>query len=1114
MVLDLMPYSCTCCKSDLVVNQDSSSVSFRCTKCKKRTKDFFTNIDDAYLSYCKNPFDCPEDDPEIQKQKKRQKELDAIIRILQPQKINQSSSRPERIPEPNQSSSFDADESEETASGFQTKDERDNVLREIKLDSFLEETFDDGFENEKFEVIHVIQKNPTKPEPASEESCKIINPKLYDLLKEKDRLPYRHQVETLEKSMDGNNVYIKSPTSSGKTISFLLPILNEILNSDSKRLCAVIIYPTKALTKDQFKEIGEYTKVLDVTLARLDGNIGKKKDGTLDQKLRIDILSKKPQIILTNIDFIEKHMGEHDPFSNKLNELMMDFKFLVIDEIHKYGGTFGTKLAGTLQRMNHKYGEFQTIAASATLENPEEFAKSLGLDPVEIVTGEGNRGMMTISMLYPGPMCSQRDVMVDILGKFRERNHRSLSFSNSRMGAEEIAIEATEKGIKIKVHRAGLLPEVIENNENEFLNGELDSLSSTPTLEVGINIGDLTGVVSEFVPYYTLTQRIGRGGRSGQDSYGFVVLDTGDPVSQFYKFHPQYYEKENLDIFIDVNNDLLKKITLLLASRDKPFTEKDIETIKANSENSSFPGHGESMESLMENGLLQPNDDGNFIPTLSITDKNLKNFSLRDIGQTVDINHNGKKMGDWDMPMAFEKLFEGSIYLHDKKTYRCSKFSENKFPPYIVSDVEIVPKSEENLRTQPFVDIVPEIEETLSEQFIFGLGYSLCFLNIKKTIAEYRQWGVSNSDKEASGSKTAAPSVIKSIQPCSIDSPTTGIVVDLKGVMPEILQRSPQIAQEPHKVLHSFEHLLIQAGNSMTGGVSGDIDGITLSNKNKIFIFDKSTNGGNGACNRIFSNVKDWIQRADEIVKLCECKKGCPKCIRYNSCSKRNDGLTKTGVLTLLKILIKGDTFVDKYDVQPNDVQPNDVQPKDVQPKDVPPKDVQPNDVPPKDWITKTMEDEKTEFKSSIQINVKRYDLGETKHEKLKDKTLVENIIKTICGFGNADGGELIIGRRDDGTIFGLEYDMKLLKEPNIDQLQNYFATIFCEQIKDMGFVSKLKIYFDTVDKKTICLVTVPSRGKEPIFTSNEKLYARIQTSTRELRGQEQYDYINKNFPK
>ena len=1095
-----MSYECPCCKSELVVSQDSSSVSFRCKKCNKRTKDFFTNIDEAYQSFCNNPFDCPEDDPEIQKQNKIQKELDSINRLLRPQEIHEgSNSRTQKISEPNQSGS--SDESEETVSDFQTKDARDSVLREIKRDSFLNDTFDDGFEFKKFEVIHVIQKNPTKPEPASDESCEIINPKLYNLLKEKDRLPYRHQVETLEKSMAGNNVYIKSPTSSGKTISFLLPILNEILNSDSKKLCAVIIYPTKALTKDQLKEIDEYTKELDVTLERLDGNIGKK-DGIIDQKYRIDILNKKPQILLTNIDFIASHMGEHDPFSNKFNELMMDFKFLVIDEIHKYGGTFGTKLAGTLQRMNHKYGKFQTIAASATLENPEEFANSLGLSPVEIVTGQGNRGMMTISMLYPGPKCSQRDVMVDILAKLTDRNHRSLSFSNSRMGAEEIAIEAEEKMIKIKVHRAGLLPEVIENNENEFLNGELDSLSSTPTLEVGINIGDLTGVVSEFVPYYTLTQRIGRGGRSGQDSYGFVVLDTGDPVSQFYKFHPQYYEKENLDILIDVNNDLLKKITLLLASRDKPFTEKDIETIKENSDNSSFPGHGESMASLMEDDLLVQRDDGTFTSTLSIPDKNLKNFSLRDIGQTVNIKLDGNKIGDWDMPMAFEKLFEGSIYLHDRETYRCSKFSKNKFPvPEIVSDVHLVTDDEKNLRTQPVVDVVPEIEETLSEEFIFGLGYSLCFLNIKKTIAEYVQYGISKPGKEAGGSKTALKHVIKSIQPCSIDSPTTGIVFDLEGVLPEIL-KSSQIAQEFHNVLHSFEHLLIQSGNSMTGGVSGDIDGITLSNEKKIFLFDKSTNGGNGACNRIFSNVKELIQRADEIVKLCECKIGCPKCIKYTACSKRNVGLTKTGVLTLLKILTKGDTFIDKYDVQQNDVQQNDVQQNDVQQ----------NDVPPKDWTTKTMEDEKTEFKSSIRINVDRYDHGEIDHLTLKDDTLVEEIVKTICGFGNADGGELIIGKRDDGTIFGLEYDMKLFKKPNIDQLKNYLASTFRKRIKDMGFVSKLKIYWDTIDGKTICLVKVPSRGKKAIFTSDEKFYARIQTSTPNLSPEETNDYITENF--
>ncbi len=90
---------------------------------------------------------------------------------------------------------------------------------------------------------------------------------------------------------------------------------------------------------------------------------------------------------------------------------------------------------------------------------------------------------------------------------------------------------------------------------------------------------------------------------------------------------------------------------------------------------------------------------------------------------------------------------------------------------------------------------------------------------------------------------------------------------------------------------------------------------------------------------------------------------------------------------------------------------------------------------------------------------------------------------------------------------------MKLLKEPNEDQLRNYLATMFHERIKDMGFVSKIKVYFDTVDEKTICLVKVPSRGKEPIFTSEQIFYVRIQTATQKLGGQEQYDYIKENFP-
>ena len=132
--------------------------------------------------------------------------------------------------------------------------------------------------------------------------------------------------------------------------------------------------------------------------------------------------------------------------------------------------------------------------------------------------------------------------------------------------------------------------------------------------------------------------------------------------------------------------------------------------------------------------------------------------------------------------------------------------------------------------------------------------------------------------------------------------------------------------------------------------------------------------------------------------------------------------------------------------------------------------------------------------------------------QKLRNKNLIENIVKTICGFGNANGGELIIGKRDDGTIFGLEHDMELLKEPNVDQLKNHLINIFTSHIKDTGFISKLTVTTKTVDSKTICLVKVPPRGKSAIFTSENIFYVRLLTATRKLDGKELFEYTKENF--
>ena len=1079
-------FSCPFCSSELTVKKDGS-LYFQCNACKNRSNDYFEESEtEAYQEYVKTSqprikkWKNEVEEPK-KKEENRQSLVDDMNRLLEPQKITQEYNKKKESVQEEPKSIPD----EETTDIFQTKEEHDKVRTGKTLDSFLKDVFDDGFEQEKFELLHIIQKESTTGEFASEESSKIVNEKLKKLLIEKKRWPlYRHQIETLEKSMNGNDIIINAPTSSGKTISFLLPILNHILNSGSKRLEALITYPTKALTSDQYSEIIEYANALDITIAQIDGNVGKDEEfGRVDHKQRLEILDTNPQIILTNLDFIRAQMVNHNGSSTKFNELVTGFKFLIIDEVHEWKEHQGIIASLFLMQMRHYYLPFQIIGASATIDNPETFASSLFHKPVELVQGSGKRGRMTISMLYPGEKYSQRDVIVDVLGKLTSNGHRSLSFSNTRMGAEEIAqsvsqrkieIDGKERQIAVKPHRAGLRQEEIDRNENDFKSGKLDVLSSTPTLQVGINIGDLTGVVSEFIQYPTLTQRVGRGGRDGQDCYGFIVLHKKDPISRFYKFHPEHYQVDTLEHIIDSENELLKKINLAVASRVKAFTEKEIEEIENDSNENLFPGHGNAMKELIENEILVKDKKGNFTPTSNISEENLKNFDLRDIGKNVIIKRNGKKLGSWNMPMAFEKLFEGAIYLHNLEVYRCTKFSDGDPPISTVRDTE---DHEKHLRTTPKVEITPTIKENVDKSKAFGLDYSLSLLNITKTIREYKEWRISPKNLKNPEDKSQVKFCNNSV---TVPNQSTGIVIDLNPVMDKINQ-SPQIVLEKSAVFHSFEHLLIHAGNMVGGGVSGDVDGITLSNENKIIIYDQSSNGGNGATVRLFPHVKDLIQRADEIVKLCKCEDGCDKCIHSYSCHKFNDNLTKSGVKTLLKILLGRDTFVDKFQVSV-------------------------------DWEKKIEEDEHTEFKSSIQIDVKKYDGGERNIQKLRNKNLIENIVKTICGFGNANGGELIIGKRDDGTIFGLEHDMELLKEPNVDQLKNHLINIFTTHIKDTGFISKLTVTTKTVDSKTICLVKVPPRGKNAIFTSENIFYVRLLTATRKLDAKELLEYTKENF--
>ena len=332
---------------------------------------------------------------------------------------------------------------------------------------------------------------------------------------------YKFQEEAILEIMRGNNVIITAPTASGKTEAFVVPIIQKILDENSKsRVLALFVYPTKSLSKDQLPKIKEIADRLGIGVAIFDGDTK-----TSDRQ---KILENPPQIIITNFDVIHYHLWHRSKFASLLNTI----KFLVVDEAHVYSGIFGSNVHYIIKRLKRICQKVQIVSSSATLDNALSFCEQLFGVQMKLVSGSGKKGKTDFSMLFPS-LRTQRALMVDIVKSLTSKKHKTLVFSNSHLNSELLAMQARRQKVDIKVHRAGLMANYRKSVENAFKNDTLMAISATPTLELGIDVGDVDGVISSTIPVNRLVQRIGRAARKGQKGYAFLVLGN-DPISQYY----------------------------------------------------------------------------------------------------------------------------------------------------------------------------------------------------------------------------------------------------------------------------------------------------------------------------------------------------------------------------------------------------------------------------------------------------------------------------------------------------------------------------------------------------------------------------------------------------
>src|SRR6266853_1909668 len=358
---------------------------------------------------------------------------------------------------------------------------------------------------------------------------------------------YSHQAEAFRHSTSSRNVVVVTPTASGKTICYNLPVLNRLLADPGAR--AMYLFPTKALAEDQLQEFQSAVDAMGSDLRAFTY------DGDTPQDARRAI-RERANVVLTNPDML--HAGIL-PHHTKWAKAFENLRYIVIDELHSYRGVYGSHLANVLRRLKRVcefYGSSpQFICCSATIANPKELAESLtGLGFALVERNGAPSGDKYVVFYNPPAVNRALGIRRSYLNETRrmarellDRGQQTLVFANSRLATEILltylkddypgAYPETVRG-----YRGGYLPKERREIERQLRAGEIRAVVATNALELGIDIGTLDAVVMAGYPgtIASTWQRAGRSGRR-QSASAAVLVASSAPVDQYIIEHPEYF---------------------------------------------------------------------------------------------------------------------------------------------------------------------------------------------------------------------------------------------------------------------------------------------------------------------------------------------------------------------------------------------------------------------------------------------------------------------------------------------------------------------------------------------------------------------------------------------
>ena len=696
---------------------------------------------------------------------------------------------------------------------------------------------------------------------------------------------YSHQAAAVEAVNRGSHTVIVTPTASGKTLCYNLPVVGAMINNPASR--ALYLFPTKALAQDQVAELRDLTSGLD---RKINCHTY---DGDTEPGLRRGI-RHSGHIVVTNPDMLHSAILPHH---TKWVQLFQNLEYIVIDEMHQYRGVFGSHVANVIRRLKRICGFYGSsprfILCSATIANPGELAETLIEEKPEVITENGAPRAEKHFILYNPPMVNpelglRRSSLLEanrVASSLIKSGIQTIIFTRSRLGVE-VLLTYLKQNMKIRPgedsgirgYRGGYLPKERRAIEEGLRRGEVKGVVSTNALELGIDIGALDACIITGYPgsIASTWQQAGRSGRRSGTSMAMLVANS-EPLNQYIVSNPDYFFGRSPErALADPDNMIILTNHVRCASFELPFNHDD-KFGKADI--------GELLEFLEEENVLYSNN-GRYHwmeDTYPAEEVSLRSATRENVVIIDTTNPSPVVIGEVDRFSAPMLVHEEAIYMHAGRQFQVEKldFAEKKA---YVRQVDV------NYFTDANLSVDLKILDTFEE------------LNGPVNLA----WGDVRINALVSMFKKIRFNTHENLGSGPVDLPETEMHTTSFWLAfpPDSLGAMPLSAIQAGLI--SLANLVPQVASLQLMCDPRDLRAVSqvkapFTELPTLYLYDNFP-GGVGYSQEIYRIYRDIMQAVRKVITDCHCVEGCPSCIG----PVIQEGETgKMPALQLLEVILK-----------------------------------------------------------------------------------------------------------------------------------------------------------------------------------------------------------------